>query len=493
MINFQQILKKSFLKKKKSLIRFPENSVGGCVVQLPQNKYFLLHVFPQKALYQILYRSNFLVFILTLVLVLISFCLCIYLKRLFGNEQKQIEIEKNKAEEAMRIAEQANASKTSFLFNMSHDIRTPMNAIIGFTELLKNNIDNKTLAYDYIEKIESSNAFLLSLINNVLELARIDSGKVMLEESAVDINAVMQELSALFEQPLNDKKIEYKITIDVVHNEIILDEVKMREILLNIASNAVKYTPSGGKIFASVTELPCDEEGYAIYKTVVEDTGIGIAKEFLPHIFEQFSREKNSTESQIIGTGLGMAIVKKLVDMMNGEIKVESEQGKGTRISMIVKHRIADKSEVRKEVFWQETNLPKDFSGIKILLAEDNDLNAEIAVTILQENGFSVDRARDGGECVEMFTKSQADYYDLILMDIQMPGMNGFEATKAIRKMDDPVKAKIPIIAMTANAFEEDKKNSLNAGMNGHIAKPIVVKKLFDTIAVILEKKGDKN
>ena len=387
----------------------------------------------------------------------------------------------------LEIANAANAAKSAFLFNMSHDIRTPMNAIIGFTELLEKHLDDRELAAGYIKKIQISSDFLLSLINNVLEMARIESGKTTLDETYCSAYPFYDSLRSLLDSQMREKGIDFICTMDVEHSEVICDSTKLREIFLNILSNALKYTPSGGKVTMQVTELPSDMPGYALYRTVIEDTGIGMSEEFLPQMFEEFTRERSSTESRVSGTGLGMPIVKKLVDLLHGKIEVESQIGKGSKFTVLLHHRIAEQTlgdQLIEKPSGYEAGL---FNGKRILLAEDNDLNAEIAITILEEAGFTVDHAADGIICVNMLEKAEAGYYDLILMDIQMPNMDGYKATQTIRKSADPQKAGITIIAMTANAFEEDKRNAYRAGMNGHIAKPIKVDELMSTLAEILK------
>ena len=396
--------------------------------------------------------------------------------------------EKADTKAQLEIANAASAAKSAFLFNMSHDIRTPMNAIIGFTELLEKHLDDKELAESYIKKIQTSNDFLLSLINNVLEMARIESGKTTLDETYWDAYAFNDTLYSLFDSQMKEKGITFTRTNRVQHPDVICDETKLREIFLNILSNALKYTPSGGKVTMNLTEIPSDMQGYAMYQTVIEDTGIGMSEEFLPHLFEEFTRERSSTESKLNGTGLGMPIVKKLVDLMQGTIEVESKVGKGTKITVTLPHRIAQDGDTQRVIEKGKGYDETCFQGKRILLAEDNALNAEIAITILEEAGFEVEHAEDGIICVDMMEKADAGYYDLILMDIQMPNMDGYKATKTIRKFSDPIKAGITIVAMTANAFEEDKKNAYEAGMNWHIAKPIKVDALMSALTEILKK-----
>ena len=396
--------------------------------------------------------------------------------------------EKADTKAQLEIANASSAAKSAFLFNMSHDIRTPMNAIIGFTDLLEKHLDNKELAQSYIKKIQTSNDFLLSLINNVLEMARIESGKTTLDESYWDVYEFSDTLFSLFDSQMKKKGIEFTRTNKVEHQDVICDETKLREIFLNILSNALKYTPSGGKVSMDLTEIPSDRPGYAIYQTVIEDTGIGMSEEFLPHLFEEFTRERSSTESKLNGTGLGMPIVKKLVALMQGTIEVESKVGKGTKITVTLPHRIAQDEDSQKIIEKVEGYDVNQFKGKRILLAEDNELNAEIAITILEEAGFMVEHAEDGIICVDMMEKAEAGYYDLILMDIQMPNMDGYKATKTIRKLSDEKKAGITIVAMTANAFDEDKRNAYEAGMNWHISKPIKIDELMSALTEILKE-----
>ncbi len=384
--------------------------------------------------------------------------------------------------DALDAAEKANKAKSVFLFNMSHDIRTPMNAIIGYTDLLKKNIDNPELRDHYIESIQTSNGYLLDLINNVLDTARIESGKATLDEEPGDSYLIGKNLDTAFAGEIERKHIKYTLHDSTVHRYVYHDVTKMAQIMFNIVSNAVKYTPEGGSIDIYFSETPSEREGWADFTSVVKDTGIGISKEFLPHIFDSFSRERSVTDNKIVGTGLGMGIVKSLVELMNGRISVESELGKGTAVTVTIPHRIAeaptDSANLNADID------PKTFAGKRILLAEDNELNAEIAIEILSEAGFEVEHADDGIICLDLLNKHN---YDLILMDVQMPNMNGLKATTVIRRLPDKAKAKIPIIAMTANAFEEDRKKCLEAGMNGFISKPIDIRKLMEKLAEILK------
>ena len=393
-----------------------------------------------------------------------------------------------KIERAAKRAEEASEAKTRFLFNMSHDIRTPMNAIIGFSDLLEKHLDDKEKVHDYIKKIQLSGSFLLSLINYVLEMARIESGKATLRTEVGDAQELLGALNAVFEPAVEKKRLKYNCTLDVEHRFIICDVTKVREIVLNIISNSVKYTPEGGSVTVQIKEIPWEKEGWTAYRILVEDTGIGMGAEYLPHIFEEFTRERTSTESKVVGAGLGLPIVKALIDLMGGTIQVESERGKGSKFEVILPFEIASEEEVKDSYVKKEEKLYNRSKEKRILLAEDNELNAEIAITILEENGFKVERAEDGCKCVELFSEKPAGYYSTILMDIQMPNMDGYKAAQVIRHLPDKDKASIPVIAMTANAFEEDKRDAIAAGMDGHIAKPIQVDKLLSMLAGIIRQ-----
>jgi len=384
---------------------------------------------------------------------------------------------------AAQAAETANKAKTTFLFNMSHDIRTPMNAIIGFADLLEKNLDDPKKAREYLEKMRRSSEFLLSLINNVLEMARIESGRMTLDETTWSTEQFNDALFSVFEEQMRAKNITFTRTMEVQHKYVFCDRVKLREIFLNVLSNAYKYTAPGGHVTMCLKEIPSEDSGVAMFQTTITDDGMGMDKEFLAHVFDEFSREKNSTDSGIEGTGLGMPIVKKLVELMHGTITIDSELGKGTTVVVTIPHPVSS-----VELLDQVANaqiMRGVFAGKRILLAEDNELNAEIAEEFLSDEGIAVEVACDGARCVEMLRQANAGYYDLILMDIQMPNMNGYEATRAIRAMADKEKAYIPIIAMTANAFDEDKMDALEAGMNDHVAKPVEMPKLMQAFSKI--------
>ena len=389
-------------------------------------------------------------------------------------------------EKSAQEAREANEAKTRFLFNMSHDIRTPMNAIIGFSDLLEKHIDEREKVLDYTEKIKSSSSFLLSLINYVLEIARIERGKAVLKEEVGDLQLLTNTLTDVFEPSVRQKQLTCTYHTDLVHPYVICDKTKVREILLNIISNAIKYTPEGGHIAVTIAETPSEQAGMGRYTLRVQDDGIGMSEDYLPHIFEEFSREHTSTESKVVGTGLGLPIVKALVDRMHGTIDVQSKIGCGTTMTVTLPLPLASEEQVRAYQQPVEEKLPADLKGRRILLAEDNDLNAEIAMTLLQENGLEVERAADGLLCVAALQNHPADYYDAILMDIQMPHMNGYQATQTIRSLRDP-RRNIPIIAMTANAFDEDRQKALEVGMNEHLAKPIDLDALFKTLERVLK------
>ncbi|MBD5544460.1 MAG: response regulator [Lachnospiraceae bacterium] len=407
------------------------------------------------------------------------------------DEEIRNEMEKkNMLEEALLQANKANKAKSAFLSNMSHDIRTPMNAIVGFTSLALSHIDNKEQIEEYLKKIMASGNHLLSLINDVLDMSRIESGKIQLEEKPCSLKEILHGLRNILQADVLARQLELHIdSEDVQHEEFYCDKLRLNQVLLNLLSNSVKYTNEGGIVSMKVKEKSGVPAGHANYEFCVEDNGNGMSEEFVSHIFEPFEREKNSTISGIQGTGLGMAITKNIVDMMGGSIEVKSEQGIGTKVIVSVTFRLhlGEKisTEERKEKKSGKES-EKHLTG-RILLAEDVELNQEIAVAILGDAGFDTDVARNGQIAVEMLRKSKPGYYKLVLMDVQMPVMNGYEATKAIRKLDNKELATIPIIAMTANAFEEDRQEALKCGMNGHIAKPIDVEKLFDTLEKILD------
>ena len=396
----------------------------------------------------------------------------------------------DKLEIALKKAEDASLAKTRFLNNMSHDIRTPMNAILGYAQLMEEELKEKDLpeTSDHLEKLQQSGNLLLSIINNVLDMARIESGKMEIDENYGRIEDIRQTLFEIFDDEAKKKNIALHYTINVEHEHILTDTTKVKEIFVNILSNAIKYTPSGGSVMINVDELVCDEPGYMMVRTRVSDTGIGMSQDYLTKIFDAFTRERNTTKSKITGSGLGMSIVKRYVDLLGGTIDIESEPGKGSTFTVTLKHRIADESYYVKKHDKGSGTASKILEGRNILLAEDNDLNAEIAEAILERAGLKTERVEDGIQCVNKITKMPVGTYDMILMDIQMPRMDGYKATQAIRHLPDKDKACIPIVAMTANAFEEDKRDAVAAGMNGHIAKPIQMDKLLSMLAEVLRQ-----
>ena len=426
--------------------------------------------------------------VLVLVLCIIIVILVLLQKARIASENTQKL--NDELEIALKKAKDASGAKTQFLHNMSHDIRTPMNAILGYSQLMENELEGKDLPKisEYVDKLEKSGNILLSIINNILDMARIESGRMEVDENYSNIEDIRQRLFEMFEDEAKKKNIDVKYSLNVEHPHVMADVTKVEEIFVNILSSAVKYTPSNGSITVDVDELECNEPGYMVVRTSIMDTGIGMSQEYLDKIFESFSRERTTTTSKISGTGLGMAIVKKYVDLLGGTIDVKSELGKGSTFIVTLKYKIADK---RYYLSAKDENVTVDNTSLKgkhILLAEDNDLNAEIAITILERAGLKVDRVENGVECVNRIVGKPAGTYDLILMDIQMPKMDGYKATKEIRSLQDNAKASIPIVAMTANAFEEDKKKAFDAGMDGHIAKPINIEDLFVVLTDIINK-----
>ena len=382
---------------------------------------------------------------------------------------------------AAENAESANRAKSTFLFNMSHDIRTPMNAIIGYADLASRHLDDPAKLKKYMENIQVCGQNLLMLLNNVLDLARIENDKTEIEYSVSDVEKDFRNCIAMFQNQADSKGQTLTVTTHLLHPYVYADVPHLTEVCTNLVSNAVKYTGAGGTIRCGVTQKPGEKEGWCDTVVTVADNGIGMSQEFQKHIFEPFERERTSTVSKVEGSGIGMGIVKKLVGLMGGTVEVESKIGVGSTFTVTIPCRIASEDEIQAK---REIN-PSDqkcLRGTRILLTEDNDLNAEIATELLQEEGCTVDRAKDGVECVDMLEKAANGTYQLILMDVQMPVMNGYDATKKIRRMDDPQKANIPNVAMTANAFSEDKQVALDAGMNDHIAKPINMSVLVPTL-----------
>ena len=394
--------------------------------------------------------------------------------------------EKQYASDLKKVAElekSANEAKTRFLFNMSHDIRTPMNAIIGFSGLLEKNLQNEEKAKEYLGKICSSGNLLMTIINQILEIARIESGTTALQLKAEDINTVFHTVNTVFEEDIRKKNLQYSTDLDVYHTFIFCDRVKLQEIMLNIISNAIKYTSDGHAVHVKIYEKDSEDPRKVRFIFTCEDTGIGMSEEYLPHIFEEFSREHTTTENKVAGTGLGLPIVKSMIELMGGSIQVESTQGVGTKLTVDISFDMASEADVYRDQISEQPDVLEKLEGKRILLAEDNDLNAEIAIELLAEEKIVVDRAKDGAECLDKLEKAVPGYYDMILMDIQMPVMDGYDAAAGIRRMKDEKKASIPIIAMTANAFAEDKQKVISMGMNDHVAKPIDMNVLLPVIA----------
>lgn len=427
-------------------------------------------------------KQQALVFLVAISIAVLATAICYLMLHRKQREKLYTEEIRKSAEKARK----ANEAKTRFLFNMSHDIRTPMNAIVGFSGLLEKSIHDEKKSLDYIKKIRVSSDILLTIINQVLEMARIESGKITLNPESVNIREMVEAMNTVFESSLTKKSLEYQCSLNVVHDQILCDKTKMEEIILNVVSNSIKYTNPHGKITVSIDELDSEDEKNANYKVVVEDNGIGMSQDYLPHIFEEFSREHTSTETRVAGTGLGLPIVKSLVDRMGGTIEVESEEGKGTRFIMKFYFPVSLENQVREKEKQNIPDITEKLEGKRILLAEDNELNAEIAETVLEETGIKVKHVEDGIQCIEELKKMPEKYYDVILMDVQMPNMDGYTATQRIRDLDDS-RAEIPIIAMTANAYDEDRRKAQEAGMDSFLAKPLDVDEMMRLLAQIIK------
>lgn len=450
----------------------------------------------QKVTLKDFIKQNMLTLIAFLVLIIGLMLTLLHKERKSAQEAvaltEKLKESQEQLKQALQQAESASEAKTNFLSNMSHDIRTPMNALMGYTMMLKPKIKDEELL-GYVDKMEKSGNLLLSIINHVLDMARIESGRMEVNEVYSRVGVDIEELISVFSVEAKKKHIRLLTSEQVEHRHIMADITKIREIFSNLISNAIKYTPEGGTVEFNTRELPCSRPGYMRIQTEIADNGMGMSKEYLPTLFDAFTRERNTTVGKISGTGLGMAIVKKLVDMQGGTIEVQSELGKGSRFIVTFEHPIADeahyKQQEQKDTSAQGAELIK---GKRILLAEDNDLNAEIALFILRNMGLEVERVEDGAQCVSTLEQQPAGTYDLIFMDVQMPKMDGYTATQNIRALDDKEKAAIPIVAMTANAFAEDRERALAAGMNGHIAKPIDVKKLEQVLVKLLGETKEK-
>ena len=405
--------------------------------------------------------------------------------KLYLRELERENNHKKELQEALQLAKEANKAKSIFLFNMSHDIRTPLNAIIGSAKLAKTKKDSGENLDKYIDNIILSGNYLLGVLNDVLEMSRIENNKIIIEEELVDFYAHTKECSALVRELIGDKNLTYIEDIDAPTRYVYIDTVHTLEIFINLVSNAVKYTPDGGTLKITTRETPGKDDDEIIITTTYEDTGIGMSEEFLSHAFESFERERTTASANLTGTGLGLAIVKRLTDLMNGTIDITSKKNVGTKVTVSLPHRIGNAPSNEESA---STIVSSKNEKIHILLAEDNDINADIVVEFFTDEGISVDRAKDGVECIEMLKSSPVGTYDVILMDIQMPNMNGYETTKAIRELNDNKLADIPIIAMTANAFKEDIDRAISAGMNDHIAKPVDIDKTLTVINKILSK-----
>lgn len=408
--------------------------------------------------------------------------------RNIDKQHRQEIAQQQELEEAKIKAEAANKAKSTFLFNMSHDIRTPMNAIIGYSSMAEKYLNDPQKIQDCLEKVKVSSEHLLKLINDVLDMARIENGKITLEEKPINLRKCIDKIIEIESLNAQNKKLSLDVTYKNLSNEfIIADEFRLSQIILNIVGNSLKYTNEGGAIHITITEHPSPHEDIAAFEIVIEDNGIGMKKEFISHIFEMFSRERNMTDTGIQGTGLGMAIVKNLVDLMGGKIDIQSQINKGTKVTFHFKFRIQTQKQIQESIEPGIGTIDIDLSGKHVLLVEDNELNREIARDILEDEGLIVEEAVNGAVALSKVQKSEDNPYDFILMDVQMPYMDGYEATRLIRKLKNKKLAKLPIIAMTANAFEEDKKRALDSGMNAHLSKPIHRDILFKTIAQILD------
>lgn len=478
-----QMWKKDGNSGKKTIIAQGGDAIHKGAVQISckvPNDIWYFEIIPHTGWVTV--KQQALVFLVAVSIAVLATAICYLMLHRKQREKLYTEEIRKSAEKARK----ANEAKTRFLFNMSHDIRTPMNAIVGFSGLLEKSLHDEKKSLGYIKKIRVSSDILLTIINQVLEMARIESGKITLSSESVNIREMVDAMNTVFESSLTKKSLEYQCSLNVVHDQILCDKTKMEEIILNVVSNSIKYTNPHGKITVSIDELDSEDEKNANYKVVVEDNGIGMSQDYLPHIFEEFSREHTSTETRVAGTGLGLPIVKSLVDRMGGTIEVESEEGKGTRFIMKFSFPVSLENQVREKEKQNIPDITEKLEGKRILLAEDNELNAEIAETVLEETGIKVKHVEDGIQCIEELKKMPEKYYDVILMDVQMPNMDGYTATQRIRDLDDS-RAEIPIIAMTANAYDEDRRKAQEAGMDGFLAKPLDVDEMMRLLAQIIK------
>ncbi|MBO2516308.1 MAG: hypothetical protein CW338_03395 [Clostridiales bacterium] len=457
----------------------PGNATGGCMIRLPESGYYLVQIFPQAAGRRMTNDANLAGYVLTLFLLLLYAAVLTALILSYRRQQRQVEEARNQAE----IASQA---KTSFLFNMSHDIRTPMNAILGYTNIGLRHVEDVERSRDSYQKIKTAGGHLLNLINDILEMSRIESGTLVLAENPVDVLKAIENIDQMSQALAIPREISFETKIGEIRDAYVYaDELHINEVIINLISNAIKYTDAGGNVTYSVCQTGEAAEGWAAYRFEVSDDGIGMSEEFQSRLFEAFSRENSATVSKTEGAGLGLSIVKRIVDMAGGTISVRSTPGKGSVFTVEIPFRVMDEEAVAKlktEDASAETIVSDtDLTGKRILLVEDNEMNREIATELLTEAGLDVETAEDGEIAVRMIIENGADRYDFILMDIQMPVMNGYEAAKTIRML--PSGQDVPIIALSANAFAEDKAASLAAGMNDHVAKPVNIRELLGTLA----------
>ena len=431
--------------------------------------------------YQVLAASNHAAFTFALTAITAAVLLAVVVYFTFRKQREKEAAQQQLLKEAADAADAANEAKSTFLFNMSHDIRTPMNAILGYAELADRHLDSPDTLREYLDHIRACGKNMLSIIDNVLELSRIENGNITLDEEVVPADGFLDACIVMVQAELNRKDQQLTVSRNILYPYIYLDQSRAMEIALNLVSNAIKYTYEDGSIHCTLSQTAGEKPGTCILEFSVSDNGIGMSESYQKHIFESFSRERSSTVSGIQGSGLGMGIVKKVVDMMNGTIEIESAPGKGSTFTVRIPCRIAEKENAapkRSDLCMSSDRL----KGKRILMAEDNDLNAEIAMELLGEEGLLIDRAENGARCIEMLKKAPDHYYGLILMDIQMPVLNGYDAAVQIRSLDDPEKAMIPIIAMTANAFAEDRMKAMFVGMDDHVAKPVDMDKLIPVL-----------